>query len=94
MISLERRSSAYTPEAELPPEFLPELTPRQKQVAHYLASGFTNKQIGALLRISEATVRETLRHIRVRLHVNNGQDTRVQIAVHVVREWERLESAA
>jgi DNA-binding NarL/FixJ family response regulator len=52
----------------LPP---PKLTPRQMQVYEYLCSGKTNKEIGAMLKLSDNTVRTHVSAILEVLGVNN-----------------------
>lgn len=60
---------------------LAELTDRELDVAHQVASGATNAQISAKLYTSEATVKTHLRNIQDKL----GLTGRVEIAVLVTR---------
>jgi DNA-binding NarL/FixJ family response regulator len=48
-----------------------ELTPRQRELLHLVADGYTNAQIGRRLGLSEATVRKHLENIFARLQVAN-----------------------
>ena len=50
---------------------LPRLTPRQKDLLHLLAAGYTNTQIARRLGISEGTVRTHLENIYEKLHVSS-----------------------
>ncbi len=58
------------------------LTPREKQVLHLVTKGMTNKEIGANLHIAENTVKNHLRNILEKLHLQN----RAQAAAYAVRE--------
>lgn len=49
----------------------PKLTPRQMQVYEYLRAGKTNKEIGALLKLSDNTVRSHVSAILKTLNANN-----------------------
>ncbi|AVX20516.1 two component transcriptional regulator, LuxR family [Carboxydocella sporoproducens DSM 16521] len=59
-----------------------ELSLREKEVLRMVAQGYTNKEIGAALCISENTVRNHLRNILEKLHLEN----RVQAAAFATRE--------
>jgi DNA-binding CsgD family transcriptional regulator len=48
----------------------PRLTPRQWELLHLVAEGYTNSQIGARLGVSEGTVRKHLENIYGRLQVS------------------------
>ncbi len=50
---------------------VPRLTPRQKDLLHLLAAGYTNTQIARRLGISEGTVRTHLENIYGRLNVSS-----------------------
>jgi DNA-binding CsgD family transcriptional regulator len=50
---------------------IPQLTPRQKDLLHLVATGHTNTQIARRLGISEGTVRTHLENIYGRLHVSS-----------------------
>jgi DNA-binding NarL/FixJ family response regulator len=58
----------------------PKLTPRECEVLGLVARGMTNKRIGALLNISENTVRNHLCNIYQKLNLEN----RLQVAVYSV----------
>jgi DNA-binding NarL/FixJ family response regulator len=58
------------------------LTAREREVLDFVARGATNKEIGTALRISENTVRNHLRNILEKLHLQN----RVQVAAYAARE--------
>jgi DNA-binding CsgD family transcriptional regulator len=47
------------------------LTPRQVELLHYVAQGYTNRQIARRLRLAEGTVRTHLNHIYERLGVTS-----------------------
>ncbi|HEY2471121.1 MAG TPA: response regulator transcription factor [Terracidiphilus sp.] len=47
-----------------------DLTPREREVLRVLASGKSNKEIGAIFNISEATVKVHVTHILEKLHVS------------------------
>jgi DNA-binding CsgD family transcriptional regulator len=49
----------------------PELTPRQRELMHLVAEGYTNTQIGRCLGLSEGTVRKHLENIFARLDVTS-----------------------
>ena len=57
-----------------------ELTAREKEVLELLVAGLTNKEIGARLQIAENTVKNHLKNIRGKLHLDN----RVQAAMAAV----------
>ncbi len=57
------------------------LTARERQVLELLASGMANKEIAFTLKISENTVKNHLRNILEKLHLQN----RVQAALYAVR---------
>ncbi len=59
----------------------PELTSRERQVLELLAAGKANKEIAFSLKISENTVKNHLRNILEKLHLQN----RVQAALYAVR---------
>lgn len=85
MISLERRSS-YRPESDFPPDFLPQLSRRQRQVAQLIADGKTNKQIAAALGITPESVRTYMKRVIARLAITEGEP-RVMIARTVIFAW-------
>jgi len=57
------------------------LTARERQVLELLANGMANKEIAFTLKISENTVKNHLRNILEKLHLQN----RVQAALYAVR---------
>ena len=59
-----------------------DLTERERQVLALLASGRTNKEIGASLGIAENTVKNHLKSILAKLHLDN----RVQAAALAIRQ--------
>jgi DNA-binding NarL/FixJ family response regulator len=72
-----------------------ELTPRQVQVAHLLACGWTDKAIAKALGMGYNTVRVHVASIAYNLKLPGGQQTRVLIARWwLSRHPEMLESAA
>jgi two-component system nitrate/nitrite response regulator NarL len=60
---------------------LQSLTARERQVLELLAAGMANKEIAFALKISENTVKNHLRNILEKLHLQN----RVQAALYAVR---------
>jgi DNA-binding NarL/FixJ family response regulator len=65
-----------------PPDSTRSLTPRERQVLRLVSKGMTNKEIGAQLHIAENTVKNHLRNILEKLHLQN----RAQAAAYAVRE--------
>jgi two-component system nitrate/nitrite response regulator NarL len=57
------------------------LTPREKEILLYVASGETNREISDALFISENTVKNHIKNILEKLHLSN----RVQLAAYAVR---------
>lgn len=60
----------------------PVLTPRERQVLEHVARGDANKEIARALQISENTVKNHLRNILEKLHLQN----RVQAVMYALRE--------
>jgi DNA-binding NarL/FixJ family response regulator len=60
----------------------PELTPREREVLEQVTRGRSNKEIAAALAISENTVKNHLKNILEKLHLEN----RVQAATFALRE--------
>ena len=58
-----------------------DLTPREREVLKLVASGATNKEIAAALTLTENTVKNHLRNILEKLHLEN----RVQAAAYALR---------
>jgi DNA-binding CsgD family transcriptional regulator len=58
-------------DAELCRRGIPALTPRQWDLMHLVAAGYTNSQIGRRLGVSEGTVRKHLENIFSRLQVSS-----------------------
>lgn len=56
---------------------LESLTPREREVLIYCSKGFTAKEVGALLKLSDHTVRE----YSVRIHRKLDVNTNVEAAV-------------
>ncbi len=63
-------------------EFEEELSAREKEVLQCLASGLTNKEIGNQLGIAENTVKNHLKNILGKLHLEN----RVQAATYALKK--------
>ena len=63
-------------------EIIEELTPREAEVLQLVSEGKTNKEIAAILFLSENTVKIHLRNILDKLHLQN----RIQVAVYAVRQ--------
>ncbi|WCK53166.1 response regulator transcription factor [Aneurinibacillus sp. Ricciae_BoGa-3] len=57
------------------------LTPREKEILTWVAAGDTNKQIADRLVIAENTVKNHIKNLLEKLHLNN----RVQLAAYAVR---------
>lgn len=66
-----------------------QLTQKQQQVMHYLASGLSNKEIARKLELSPETIKTHLREIFTRMNVKN----RTQ-AVSLYKKIPRLNSSA
>jgi two-component system, NarL family, nitrate/nitrite response regulator NarL len=64
------------------PDSTRSLTPREREVLQLVTKGMTNKEIGAQLHIAENTVKNHLRNILEKLHLQN----RAQAAAYAVRE--------
>ncbi len=63
------------------PQTIEGLSPRETEVLGLVTKGLTNKQIGGQLHIAENTVKNHLRNILDKLHLNN----RAQAAAYAVR---------
>ncbi|MGZ8136152.1 MAG: response regulator transcription factor, partial [Methylococcaceae bacterium] len=55
------------------------LTPREKQVLSFIASGHPNKEIAKLLQVSNRTVEAHRAHIMEKLQVENIMDLMVLV---------------
>ena len=64
---------------------LAKLSPREMEIAEYVAQGFSNKVIGAKLNLSDNTVRNHLANIMQKLNFHN----RVQVATLVLQHMKR-----
>jgi two-component system, NarL family, nitrate/nitrite response regulator NarL len=64
-----------------------DLTAREKEVLQFLAGGCTNKEIGMRLNIAENTVKNHLKNILAKLHLQN----RVQAATLAIQQGMRPE---
>lgn len=71
---------AHEPPAPVPPR--PALSPREKEVLVLVADGKTNKEIAAALAIAENTVKNCVKTVLEKLHLEN----RVQAAVFALRQ--------
>ena len=84
MLTLEQATgealAAGPPGPALAGPDMPELTPREGEVAALVARGLTNRQIGAALVITEGTARLHVKHILQKL----GFSSRSQVAVWAV----------
>jgi two-component system NarL family response regulator len=58
------------------------LTRREKEILQQVIKGLTNREIAAVLYISENTVKNHLRNIMEKLHMNN----RAQVAAYALTE--------
>jgi DNA-binding NarL/FixJ family response regulator len=67
-----QKSSADVPEVN-------QLSPREQEILHLMASAYHNKEIATQLRISPETVRVHLRHIYEKLHVNSRSQAVVKL---------------
>jgi two-component system NarL family response regulator len=65
-----------------------DLTPREREVLRVLAVGKSNKEIGAIFDISEATVKVHVTHILEKLHVSSRAEA---ITVAAKRGFVRIE---
>ena len=74
--------SRQTRRTSQPPTPVATLTEREKEVLHHIAHGKTNKDIAAALSIAENTVKNHLKNILEKLHLEN----RVQAAAYALRE--------
>ncbi|MDI2030105.1 response regulator transcription factor [Saccharopolyspora sp. TS4A08] len=63
-------------------EVLSSLTKREKEVLDHLARGWSNRQIGRALGISERTVKNHLRNIFTKLHVSDRTSAVVKLLGH------------
>jgi two-component system nitrate/nitrite response regulator NarL len=77
---LQEFASAKSKSSE--PADLRTLTEREQQVLKLLAGGLTNKEIGAQLSLAENTVKNHLKNILAKLHLQN----RVQAATLAVQQ--------
>ncbi len=64
---------------------LAKLSPREMEIAEYVAKGLSNKVIGARLNLSDNTVRNHLANIMQKLNFHN----RVQVATLVLQHMKR-----
>ena len=61
----------------------PELTPREREVLRWLATGKTDADIAAMLGISTRTVQKHLEHMYVKL----GVETRTAAVMRTLGTW-------
>ena len=78
---LRRLASESQKQPSPPPEPLPPLTPREREVLQLLAEGRTNSEIASTLWISLSTVKAHVEHIIAKLKVSD----RTQAAVRAVQ---------
>jgi DNA-binding NarL/FixJ family response regulator len=72
-----------------PPDPLPELSPREREVLTLVAEGLTNQEIGRALFISPITVRNHVSSILTKLGLRNRAD----VAAHLGRQMGQLPDA-
>lgn len=77
----EFASQAARPKGADAPESSEALTPREKEVLKLVASGATNKEIATSLTLTENTVKNHLRNILEKLHLEN----RTQAAAYALK---------
>lgn len=83
---IEHEQTRRTPDGDSPAERRglradgPLLTRRQREIAHLIARGHTNAEIGAELHLDRTAVGEAVERLRDRL----GLDTRLQIAAWAI----------
>lgn len=77
----EFASQAARPRAAEPAEVMELLTPREKEVLTLVAQGATNKEIASALTLTENTVKNHLRNILEKLHMEN----RTQAAAYALK---------
>ena len=75
------REFAKLDQSPLMPHAIEGLSPREAEVMGLVAKGMTNREIGEQLHIAENTVKNHLRNILDKLHLNN----RAQAAAFAVR---------
>lgn len=80
-VLMKIRSTVTSPKEEQIMIHLDEVkvTPREQQVLNLLVQGFSNKEIGGQLNISQRTVKEHLRTLFLRSGIHKG-DKRVKLA--------------
>ena len=61
------------------------LSPIQRQIAHLVAEGFSDKQIAALVGLSPKTIDYHLKRISAMWSLRPDRDRQIQIAVRVAR---------
>lgn len=69
-------------QAARPEDPAAKITPREREVLQFLTQGSTNKEIATLLCVSENTVKNHLKNILAKLHLQN----RVQAVAFALRE--------
>ena len=57
------------------------MTTREVSVVQHLLKGWTNKEIGSALKVTEQTIKEHIKHIMAKTQTT----TRTGILVHVLR---------
>ncbi len=78
----EFASQASRPKAPEPAEAEEPLTPREREVLRLVAAGATNKEIASALTLTENTVKNHLRNILEKLHLEN----RTQAAAYALKK--------
>ncbi len=80
--TLNQPANSSSLEPYLPEEPIELLTKREKEILAQVIKGLTNREIAEVLFISENTVKNHLRNIMEKLHINN----RVQAATYALKE--------
>ena len=79
---VEERTTTSQPAQPTPaPVAQPALTPRERQIASYIADGRSNRDIAVQLGISEQTVKNHLTNIFEKV----GVDNRLQLALAMLK---------
>jgi DNA-binding NarL/FixJ family response regulator len=68
------------------------LTDRKQSVARYVAQGFSDKQIAAMMGLSPETIDHHIRGIKKIWRLDGSRNTRIQIAQRVFLEIEPVAS--
>jgi two-component system NarL family response regulator len=80
--NMNKPNNSGMPQPNLAVSKMDVLTKREKEILTQVMKGLTNREIGGVLFISENTVKNHLRNIMEKLHMNN----RVQAATYALQE--------